>query len=89
VANRTCQAAQEWPLLERFLPGSPTVREALIVHTAYDTGEDRLAVIAGLPAAKSWTRHNQAIDAIEQRREMREQRAQAGSGLGQSKADEG
>jgi hypothetical protein len=76
------------PLLERFLPGSPTVREALIIHTAYDTGEDRLAVIAGLPTAKSWNEHiNKAIDAIEQRRETREQRAQAGAGLGQSKAD--
>jgi hypothetical protein len=76
------------PLLERFLPGLPTVREALIIHTAYDTGEDRLAVIAGLPTTKSWNEHiNEALDAIEQRREMREQRTQAGAGLGQSKAD--
>jgi hypothetical protein len=76
------------PLIGRFSPGPPIGRETLIIHTAFQSGENQLAVIAGLPGTKLWNGHiNTAIDAIEQRREMREQRAQASAGLGQSKAD--
>lgn len=76
------------PLLSHIFPGVPVIGETVVLRTALENGEDRLAVIAGLPPGKAWNDQiKAAVEAIPQKLEIRQLRARAAAKLGTEQAD--